>query len=68
MSKHVQNTAMNTALSAKILAKSRRDNIEYQKIDVSLKKGEATERLRREEFYREWLGINKQADPLKAEI
>ena len=68
MSKHVQNTAMNTALSAKILAKSRRDNIEYQKIDISLKKGEATERLRREEFYREWLGISNQADPHKKEI
>jgi hypothetical protein len=57
-SKHVQNTAMNTALTAKILAKTRRDNAEYQKIDISLKKSEATERVRREEFYREWLGIN----------
>ncbi|OFZ38160.1 MAG: hypothetical protein A2504_17035 [Bdellovibrionales bacterium RIFOXYD12_FULL_39_22] len=57
MSKHVQNTAMNTALSAKILAKSRSDNLEYQKIDIALKKDEATERLRSEEFYRQWLGI-----------
>jgi len=56
--KHVQNTAMNTALTAKILAKTRRDNVEYQKIDISLKKSEATERVRREEFYRDWLGIN----------
>ena len=32
MSKHVQNTAMNTAMSSKILAKIRRDNIEYQKL------------------------------------
>jgi len=65
MSKHVQNSAMNTALTAKILAKSRRDNMEYQKIDISLKKDEAIERLRREEFYREWLGVNTEDDQIK---
>ena len=58
MSKHVQNTAMNTAMSTKVLTKIRRDNIEYQKNDIALKKGELLEKLRREEFYREWIGIN----------
>ncbi|MEX1099192.1 MAG: hypothetical protein WEB87_02130, partial [Bacteriovoracaceae bacterium] len=57
MSAHVQNTAMNTAMSTKVLAKIRRDNIEYQKNDIALKKGEAIERLRQEEHYRSWLGI-----------
>ena len=37
-SKHVQNTAMNTALSGKVLTKIRKDNLEYQKIDLDLKK------------------------------
>lgn len=59
MSKHVQNTAMNTAMSSKILAKIRRDNIEYQKTDVALKKGEVKEQLRREEFYKNWIGLSK---------
>jgi hypothetical protein len=61
-SKHVQNTAMNTAMSTKILTKIRRDNIEYQKNDIALKKGEAIERLRREEFYKKWLGVNKSEE------
>ncbi|HLE12834.1 MAG: hypothetical protein A2504_00365 [Bdellovibrionales bacterium RIFOXYD12_FULL_39_22] len=65
MSKHVQNTAMNTALSANILAKTRRDNIEYQKIDIALKKDAALERLRSEVFYRDWLGINNDLGPLQ---
>lgn len=64
MSKHVQNTAMNTALSGKILAKMRRDNLEYQKVDLGLKKSDSIEKLRREEFYREWIGINQSTDPL----
>ena len=59
MSKHVQNTAMNTAMSTKVLTKIRRDNIEYQKNDIALKKGEVIEKLRREEFYKKWLGVNK---------
>ena len=64
MSKHVQNTAMNTALSGKILSKMRRDNLEYQKVDLSLKKSNSVEKLRREEFYRGWIGVNKSIDPL----
>ena len=57
MVKHVQNTAMNTALSGKILSKIRRDNLEYQAVDLSLKKSEAVEAVRREEFYKRWLGL-----------
>ena len=60
MSKHVQNTAMNTAMSTKVLTKIRRDNIDYQKNDIALKKGEAKERLRQEEFYRSWLGLDRK--------
>ena len=59
MSKHVQNTAMNTAMSTKLLAKIRRDNVEYQKNDIALKKGDTKERLRREEFYKSWIGLNQ---------
>ena len=57
MSKHVQNTAMNTAMSTKMLTKIRRDNLEYQKNNIALSKSETLERLRREEFYRKWLGV-----------
>lgn len=57
MVKHVQNTAMNTALQAKILSKVRRDNLEYQAVDISLKKSEAIEAVRREEFYKKWIGL-----------
>lgn len=59
MSKHVQNTAMNTALSGKILSKMRRDNLEYQKIDLGFKKSESVEKLRREEFYKGWIGVKE---------
>ena len=62
MSKHVQNTAMNTAMSTKVLTKIRRDNIEYQKNDIALKNGEIIEKLRREEFYKKWLGGNKSEE------
>lgn len=61
MSKHVQNTAMNTAMTTKVLSKIRRDNVEYQKNNISLQKGEALERLRREEHYKRWLGVNKKS-------
>jgi len=64
LSKHVQNTAMNTALSSKILTKMRRDNLDYQRVDLSLKRSEGLEHLRREEFYRDWIGINQSIDPL----
>ena len=62
MSKHVQNTAMNTAMSTKVLTKLRRDSLEYQKTDISLKKGNTAEKLRREEFYKNWLGVQNQED------
>lgn len=62
MSKHVQNTAMNTAMGTKVLTKIRRDNVDYQKNDIALKKGEAKERLRREEFYRSWLGLGRKKE------
>lgn len=57
ISKHAQNTAMNTALNGKILSKIRRDNLEYQKIDLRLKKDNSIENLRREEFYKDWIGV-----------
>lgn len=60
MSKHVQNTAMNTALNGKILSKIRRDNLEYQKNDLGLKKGSALEELRREQHYRDWIGLPEE--------
>lgn len=64
MSKHVQNAAMNTALTSKAVTKLRRDNLEYQKIDLGLKKSESVEKLRREEFYRNWIGVNAEVDPM----
>jgi hypothetical protein len=57
MSKHVQNTAMNTAISSKILSKIRRDNLEYQKVDIDIKKNRSIEQLRKDEFYRDWIGL-----------
>lgn len=64
MVKHVQNTAMNTALSGKILSKIRRDNLEYQAVDISLKKSEAVEAVRREEFYKKWIGLTSDSGPM----
>lgn len=64
MSKHVQNTAMNTALLGKVMTKKRQDDLEYQKVDLALKKSEATETLRRENHYREWIGVNQSRDPM----
>lgn len=63
MSKHVQNTAMNTALSNKTLTKIRRDNLEYQKIDLGLKKSNSVDKLRREEFYKSWIGVHNRQGP-----
>ena len=62
MVKHVQNTAMNTALSGKILSKIRRDNLEYQTVDLGLKKSEAIEAVRREDFYKKWIGLEPVSD------
>lgn len=66
MSKHVQNTAMNTAISSKILAKMRRDQLEYQRVDIDIKKNRSVEALRRDEFYREWIGLpdNSEITPM----
>lgn len=60
MSKHVQNTAMNTALNGKILSKIRRDHLEYQKLDLGFQKSESVEKLRKEEFYKSWIGVDKK--------
>ena len=60
MSKHVQNTAMNTAMSTKILSKIRRDSLEYQKHAITIQKGDLTEKLRREHFYKKWLEIEDE--------
>ena len=57
--KHVQNTAINTALSGSILSKIRRDSLDYQNVDIELKKSHAIESLRREGFYREWIGLRE---------
>ena len=54
--KHIQNTAMNTALTGKILSKMRRDNIQYQKIDLGIKRNASVKALRREQFYQNWVG------------
>ncbi|MCR9204843.1 MAG: hypothetical protein NXH75_09710 [Halobacteriovoraceae bacterium] len=64
MSKHTQNTAMNTALNGKILSKMRRDNLEYQKVDLGLKKSQTVENLRREEFYKSWIGVDRKKENL----
>ena len=56
-----QNTAMNTALNGKILSKMRRDNLEYQKIHLEMKKGHTVSKLREEQHYRDWAGINETA-------
>ncbi len=61
ISKHSQNTAMNTALNGKILSKIRRDNLEYQKINLGLKKSESLEKLRREQFYKKWIGVPEES-------
>ena len=52
---HIQNTAMNTAMSGKVLTKMRRDNLEYQRIDLRMKRNAAAERLRQQQAYEEWL-------------
>lgn len=56
-SKHIQNTAMNTALSSTILSKMRMDNAEFQKNAIAIRGGELKEKLRREEFYKKWIGV-----------
>ena len=56
--KHIQNTAMNTAMMGKIMSKMRRDNLEYQKIDLELKQTASIRQLRREQFYNKWIGLN----------
>jgi len=62
MAKHVQNTAMNTAMSSKILNKIRQDNLEYQKVDIQLKKDLAKEKIRKEQHYRDWIGLQKKEE------
>lgn len=57
--KHIQNTAMNTAFSSKMLAKMRRDHLAYQKLNLSLKKDQAKHSLQKDQFYKDWIGLNK---------
>jgi hypothetical protein len=61
-SKHVQNTAMNTALTAKLVSKMRKDNLEYQQVDLSLKRSSAVEKLKKESFYRDWVGVSENKE------
>ena len=64
MSKHVQNTAMNTALSGKILSQIRRNQLDYQQTDLQLKKNEKLEKFRREAVYREWLNLHSDFESI----
>jgi len=41
-----------------------RDDLDYQRTDLALKKNEQLEQLRREDYYKSWLGINESTDPL----
>jgi len=60
MAQHVQNTAMNTAMSSKILNKIRQDNLEYQKVDIQLKKDLVKEQIKKDQHYRDWLGLKSK--------
>lgn len=60
MAKHVQNTAMNTALGSKVLSKMRQDNLDYQNSDLGIKRSKAKEQLRQEQHYRDWIGIKDE--------
>ncbi len=62
MSKHVQNTAINTALGTKVLTKIRQDNLDYQTSDLKLKRALAKENLRSDIHYRQWIGISANKD------
>lgn len=66
-SKHIQNTAMNTAMTSKILSKLRKDNLEYQKIDLGIKKSNSIEDLRREEHYKNWIGLKSANSKLEGQ-
>lgn len=68
LSKHTQNTAMNTALNGTILSKIRRDNLEYQKVDLGLKKDQSVEKLRHEEFYKNWIGVENKKENVNEAI
>ena len=57
---YAQHTAMNTALSSSVLAQMRRDQLDYQRVSIGLQKSEAIERLRRDEFYKNWLGLGDE--------
>lgn len=60
--KHLQNTAMNTAFTSKMLAKMRRDQLAYQKLDLALKGNQAKYSLQKDQFYKDWIGLNKVDD------
>ena len=60
--RHTQNTAINTALSGKILSQIRRDQLDYQKAYLGLKQNEKLEKFRQEEIYREWLNLHSGPD------
>ena len=63
--KHTQNTAINTALSGKVLSQMRRDNLDYQKTDLQLKNSANLEKIRNEEIYRKWLQLHTEEDGLE---
>lgn len=60
--KHVQNTAINTALGTKVLTKIHQDQLEYQKIDLGIKKSEAKAELYKEERYKNWIGLENKKE------
>ena len=55
-----QNTAMNTAMNVKVLSKIRKDQLEYQKLHLQMKKSNTVSKLRKEQFYRDWFGVETE--------
>ena len=60
--KAIQNTAMNTALNGKIMSQMRRDQLEYQKVDLGLKNAQAMKQLKQSDFYASWIGLEENYD------
>lgn len=59
---HIQNMALSSALNGKLLAKIRRDNLNYRQMDIRLKKRAAEESFRKQRFYLNWLETEENND------
>jgi hypothetical protein len=68
MNMNVQNTAMNTALTATILAKMRQDQLDYQNLVSSFQEAQVMDKLREEHFFNSWLGIKRKDDAMGAGV